>query len=100
MQPLPPSDPSLTVAPNARATATAAASTTRLLGRIDRLNRGFGFITDDAGHDHFFHRTDLRPGAWFTDCHEGDRASFVTEMTPRGPHAHDVVLVDHQYRSL
>ena len=51
-------------------------------GTIARLliDKGFGFIRDESGIEHFFHRSSVR-GAVFELLREGQRVEF----TPKNP---------------
>jgi len=64
-------------------------------GTIARLliDKGFGFIRDESGVEHFFHRSSVR-GAVFELLREGQRVEFTTEDSPKGPRAAEVRLVD------
>jgi CspA family cold shock protein len=64
-------------------------------GQIARLliDKGFGFIRDESGVEHFFHRSAIR-GAVFELLREGQRVEFVNEDSPKGPRAADVRLID------
>ena len=64
-------------------------------GTIARLliDKGFGFIRDEAGLEHFFHRSAVR-GAVFELLREGQRVEFTTEDSPKGPRAGEVRLVE------
>ena len=64
-------------------------------GTIARLliDKGFGFIRDENGVEHFFHRSAIR-GAVFELLREGPRVEFVNEDSPKGPRAADVRLID------
>jgi CspA family cold shock protein len=55
-------------------------------GTIARLliDKGFGFIRDEGGTEHFFHRSSVR-GAVFELLREGQRVEFTTEESPKGP---------------
>ena len=55
-------------------------------GTIARLliDKGFGFIRDEGGTEHFFHRSAVR-GAVFELLREGQRVEFTTEDSPRAP---------------
>jgi CspA family cold shock protein len=65
-------------------------------GTIARLliDKGFGFIRDESGVEHFFHRSAIR-GAVFELLREGQRVEFVNEDSPKGPRAADVRLIDN-----
>jgi len=63
-----------------------------MTGIIKRLNgeKGFGFITPDGGDkDVFFHSSAL-VGVTFAELHEGDKVSFETEQSEKGPRATNV----------
>ena len=64
-------------------------------GTIARLliDKGFGFIRDEGGTEHFFHRSSVR-GAVFELLREGQRVEFTTEESPKGPRAGEVCLVE------
>jgi CspA family cold shock protein len=64
-------------------------------GTIARLliDKGFGFIRDESGVEHFFHRSAVR-GAVFELLREGQRVDFQVEDSPKGPRAADVRLLD------
>ena len=54
-------------------------------GTIARLliDKGFGFIRDEGGVEHFFHRSSVR-GAVFELLREGQRVDFTVEESPKG----------------
>src|SRR5215813_64727 len=62
-------------------------------GTIARLliDKGFGFIRDESGIEHFFHRSSVR-GAVFELLREGQRVEFTPEESQKGPRAGDVRL--------
>jgi len=64
-------------------------------GTIARLliDKGFGFIRDESGVEHFFHRSAVRQTV-FELLREGQRVEFVVEESPKGPRAADVKLVE------
>ncbi|MSO60611.1 MAG: cold shock domain-containing protein [Acidobacteria bacterium] len=64
-------------------------------GTIARLliDKGFGFIRDESGLEHFFHRSSVQ-GAVFELLREGQRVDFIIEESQKGPRAGDVRLVD------
>ena len=55
-------------------------------GTIARLliDKGFGFIRDEGGIEHFFHRSSVR-GAVFELLREGQRVEFTPEESGKGP---------------
>ncbi len=64
-------------------------------GTIARLliDKGFGFIRDESGVEHFFHRSSVR-GAVFELLRDGQRVAFQVEESPKGPRAAEVRLLD------
>lgn len=64
-------------------------------GTIARLvlDKGFGFIRDESGTEHFFHRGAVR-GAVFELLREGQWVEFVSEDSPKGPRAREVHLTE------
>src|SRR5262249_42922836 len=64
-------------------------------GTIARLliDKGFGFIRDEGGIEHFFHRSSVR-GAVFEVLREGQRVEFTPEESQKGPRAGDVRLIE------
>jgi len=64
-------------------------------GTIARLliDKGFGFIRDEGGIEHFFHRSAVR-GAVFELLREGQRVEFTPEESSKGPRAGDVRLIE------
>ncbi len=60
-------------------------------GTIQRLtDKGFGFITPDGGDkDVFFHSSAL-VDITFDELKTGDKVSFETEDSPKGPRAANV----------
>ena len=54
-------------------------------GTIARLliDKGFGFIRDESGIEHFFHRSAVR-GAVFELLREGQRVEFSTRRVCEG----------------
>jgi cold shock protein len=64
-------------------------------GTIARLliDKGFGFIRDEGGIEHFFHRSAVRQ-AVFELLREGQRVEFVAEESTKGPRAGDVRLIE------
>jgi len=64
-------------------------------GTIARLliDKGFGFIRDESGVEHFFHRSAVRQTV-FELLREGQRVEFIVEESPKGPRAADVKLLE------
>lgn len=65
------------------------------VGTIARLltDKGFGFIRDENGVEHFFHRSSVR-AAIFELLREGQRVEFEPEDTGKGPRAGNVHVLD------
>ena len=63
-------------------------------GTIKNLNeKGFGFITPEGeSKDVFFHRNDL-VDVDFSDLNTGQKVTFSTESSDKGPKAVNVALV-------
>ncbi len=61
-------------------------------GTIKKVTRerGFGFITGEDGADYFFHQSELRGGLKFEELREGQRVTFETAESSKGPRAADV----------
>lgn len=57
------------------------------------VDKGFGFIRDDTGQQHFFHRSDVR-GAVFEMLREGQRVQFTPEDSDKGPRAGNVQVIE------
>jgi len=64
-------------------------------GTIARLliDKGFGFIRDEGGIEHFFHRSAVR-GAVFELLRENQQMEFSSEDSTKGPHTGDVRLIE------
>ena len=60
--------------------------------RVDQ-QKGFGFIRDEGGTEHFFHRSAVR-GAVFELLREGQRVEFTAEDSAKGPRAGEVRLIE------
>lgn len=56
-------------------------------GVIKRLvrDKGFGFVRDDAGTEHFFHRSGCAVA--FDTLTEGQAVTFTEEPSSKGPRA-------------
>jgi CspA family cold shock protein len=65
-------------------------------GTVKRIvtDRGFGFIADDQGKEHFFHLSGLAAGVSIESLREGDKVTFETERSDRGPRATNVALAE------
>ena len=57
------------------------------------IDKGFGFIRDEGGVEHFFHRSAVR-GAVFELLREGQRVDFTIEESTKGPRAGEVRLIE------
>ena len=64
-------------------------------GTIARLliDKGFGFISDEGGTEHFFHQSGVQ-GAVFESLREGQRVEFTVEESTKGPRACDVRVIE------
>ena len=64
-------------------------------GTIARLliDKGFGFIRDESGVEHFFHRSAVRDSV-FELLREGQRVDFQPEESTKGPRAGNVRLLE------
>ncbi len=62
-------------------------------GTIARLLNGFGFISDEAGVEHFFHQTAVQD-ATFQSLREGQKVEFAVEVSTKGPRACDVRAIE------
>jgi len=51
--------------------------------------KGFGFITQENGPDHFVHHTSI-VGEGFRSLAEGEAVTFDSEPGPKGPQAKNV----------
>jgi cold shock protein len=73
----------------------ASEDTVMPTGTIARLliDKGFGFIRDEGGTEHFFHRSAVR-GAVFELLREGQRVEFQPEESSKGPRAGDIRLIE------
>jgi CspA family cold shock protein len=57
--------------------------------RTIRVDKGFGFIKDEAGKDYFFHQSAIY-GEGLADLREGDSVAFDVGQGPKGPRAENV----------
>jgi CspA family cold shock protein len=57
--------------------------------RTIRVDKGFGFIKDEAGQEYFFHRSAVY-GEGLEDLREGDSVEFDVGQGPKGPRAENV----------
>jgi len=64
-------------------------------GTIVRLltDKGFGFISDEGGVEHFFHQSAVQD-AVFASLREGQRVELTTEESTKGPRAGEFRLVE------
>jgi CspA family cold shock protein len=59
-------------------------------GTIKRLtDKGFGFISDAGGTDHFFHMSSVQ-GVRFEELREGQKVAFEESNGAKGPRAENV----------
>lgn len=67
----------------------------RIKGRINRLNKGFGFIEGEDGRDYFFHWSELdKFSKQFRNLKENDAVEFQPGRTNQGPRAFSISTVD------
>ena len=59
--------------------------------KVLREDRGFGFLVAEDGQEHFFHRTACV--TLFDNLVEGDRVTFDSEPSPKGPRATNISLI-------
>ena len=57
--------------------------------RTLRVDKGFGFIQDEAGKDYFFHQSAIF-GEGLADLREGDSVEFEVAEGPKGLRAENV----------
>lgn len=57
--------------------------------RTLRVEKGFGFIKDQAGKDYFFHQSAVQ-GERLEDLREGDSVEFEIGQGEKGPRAENV----------
>ena len=57
--------------------------------RTLRVDKGFGFIKDEAGKDYFFHQSAVQ-GEGIDNLREGDSVEFEVGQGPKGPRAESV----------
>ena len=64
-------------------------------GTIVRLltDKGFGFVSDEGGVEHFFHMSAVKD-AVFETLTEGQRVEFTVEASPKGPRASEVRVIE------
>lgn len=63
-----------------------------ILGKVKWFNneKGFGFIQSE-GKDYFVHYKEIQANEGFKSLKEGDSVQFVSEKTPKGLSAKNVV---------
>lgn len=68
-----------------------------MVGTIKWFNaqKGYGFITDEDGAEHFVHVSGVQQGRTYTGFEEGDKVEFnLKDDDKRGDRCVDVVLTD------
>lgn len=65
-------------------------------GKVKWFNdqKGFGFITNDAGGDDLFVHHSAIQGGGFKTLREGDAVQFEVEQGDKGPRATGVTVLD------
>jgi cold shock protein len=58
------------------------------------IDKGFGFIRDERGTEHFFHRSSVR-NTVFELLREGQHVEFTVEDAGKGPRAGNVSLLEN-----
>jgi cold shock protein len=83
--------PSLGVWPGAPSIGNDGTRRTKVTGKIRtlRVDKGFGFIKDDAGKEYFFHQSAVY-GEGLENLREGDSVEFDIGQGPKGPRAENV----------
>jgi cold shock CspA family protein len=67
----------------------------RMMGKIARLNAGFGFIEGSDGRDYFFHWTELdKFSKQFRNLKEHESVEFTPGRTIHGPRAFEIKTTD------
>lgn len=69
----------------------------KLVGTIKWFNprKGYGFITDPEGHDHFVHFSGVEKGRTYVGFEEGDKVEFdLTSDNDKGTKCVNVVLTE------
>lgn len=64
-------------------------NTSRLSGKIIKLmlDKGFGFVQDTEGKEHFFHRSGFQGQVEWETLRIGEPLTFVVESSPKGSRA-------------
>ena len=67
-----------------------------MTGKISRLllEKGFGFIVGEDGHEYFMYRSAVRDGSVFEQLREGQPVTFDGGKGEKGLRAENVRLVD------
>ena len=60
--------------------------------RTLRLDKGFGFIKDNAGKEYFFHSSGLKTLA-FDEVNLKDAVEFEPTKSPKGPRAESIEVL-------
>lgn len=60
------------------------------------IRRGYGFITDEDGNDHFVHHKGIESGRRYIGFEANDPVEFRLVEGMKGPQADSVVLVRNQ----
>jgi CspA family cold shock protein len=57
-----------------------------------KTDKGFGFITTEAGKDLFFHHSNVE-GSGYEGLREGQKVSYTEGSGPKGPRAENVKAI-------
>jgi cold shock protein len=65
-----------------------------MTGTIKNVNheKGYGFIIDSNGIEHFFHRSGLEAREQFASLRHGLRVQFTSVDAPKGPRAEGITV--------
>lgn len=55
--------------------------------------KGFGFITNDAGEDIFFHKSNVKNTGFRSTLVQGDKVTFEEKVEQKGKRAYNIVRI-------
>lgn len=72
------------------------ANTTKIKGKVKwfNLQKGYGYIADSEGNDHFIHFSNIKTGKKFLGLDAGDEVEFEIGNGKTGPQAVEVELIN------